>query len=200
MGILPQLKIWNKVLWCTSCSYKSMKWGTLWGALTPGDTLASSTSSWVLIWAGDYVPWKRDPLKRCLCDKWSLRSVTEMPLLFHRTVVRQTTILDASSFSFIYDVSFLARMWLCWAGRKKPHRFCEKHWKSCARSQFSPLLQACSWDSTRILYSSYRESWLLAHLCPSMCFRSTKPGSKFCGWPACRSIAKGDSYRKVELV
>lgn len=172
-----------------------MEWGTLWGALTP--TLASSTSSWVLIWAEDCIPWRRDPLKRCFCDKCSLWRVTETSLLFHRTVFRRTTILDASSISFIDDVSFLARTWLCWAGRKKLHRFCQKHWTSHARSHFSSLLQACSWDWTRRLYSSYRESWLLAHHCPSMCFRSTRPRSKFYGSPACRSIAKGDSYWKV---
>lgn len=88
-----------------------MKWGTLWGSLTPADTLASATSSWVLIWAGNFVPWSRDPLKRCHCDNCSLWSLTEMPLLFHRTVVGWTTILDASSTCFTDDVSFLARWW-----------------------------------------------------------------------------------------
>lgn len=151
-----------------------MKWGTLWGSLTPTDTLASATSSWVLIWAGDFVPWRRDPLKRCHCDNCSLWSLTEMPLLFHRTVVGWTTFLDASSTCFIDDVSFLARLKVaCWDfGKlehgcvelegKKPCRFWQKHWISCARSCFSSLLQACSWDQTRGLYSSYQELYLLA--------------------------------------
>lgn len=81
-----------------------------------------------------HIPWRKDPLVKCFCDKSGLWSVTEMLLLFDRTVVKQKTILDASRVSFMVDASFLASCWrlrvACWDFRKLEHDSVELEGKS----------------------------------------------------------------------
>lgn len=81
-----------------------------------------------------HIPRRDDPLKKCFCDKCGLWSVTEMLLLFDRTVVKQKTILDAFSISFIVDASSLASCWrlrvACWDFRKLEHDCVELEGKS----------------------------------------------------------------------